>query len=308
MVGVVGIFMVGVLAHRLAGRRAAVAAAAIAAVYPPLVWTSSYALSEALFWPLGLIVAWSLDRAFDQRGSAIWAGTAGVIAGASILVRPGLLLVVPMAMGIAAVRRQWLAALAIGLGVALVVGPWTARNYLTHGRLIVVAAEGGVTFWTGNHPLATGDGDMAVNIAIKRDHERFRAAHPGLAEEAIEPLYYREALTWMATHPVEWVALEFRKMFYLIVPVGPSYTLHSTRYYAASVVSYLSVLALALAAWFSRGAWRGQSLGLAGLAASAVAGVLIFFAQERFRIPVIDPALVIVAGVGLAHLTLGSRR
>ena len=45
----------------------------------------------------------------------------------------------------------------MGLGMLIVVGPWTVRNYVHHGRLVFVASEGGVTFWTGNHPLAVGD-------------------------------------------------------------------------------------------------------------------------------------------------------
>jgi hypothetical protein len=31
-----------------------------------------------------------------------------------------------------------------------------------------------VTFWTGNHPLAVGDGDLAANPAIKIDNARYR--------------------------------------------------------------------------------------------------------------------------------------
>jgi hypothetical protein len=37
------------------------------------------------------------------------------------------------------------------------------------------------------------------------------------------------------------------------------------------------------------------------LALSAVIVCILFFPQERFRIPVIDPALIICAGVWYAH-------
>ena len=36
-----------------------------------------------------------------------------------------------------------------------------------YGRPVLIASEGGITFWTGNHPLSPGDGDMAANPAIK---------------------------------------------------------------------------------------------------------------------------------------------
>ena len=52
--------------------------------------------------------------------------------------------------------------------------PWTIRNIRVYGRFVLVASEGGVTFWTGNHPLAVGDGDLAANPAIKRAELEFR--------------------------------------------------------------------------------------------------------------------------------------
>lgn len=66
--GSAGVLLVGLLGWRLAGRRAGIAAAAIAACYPPLVWIGAYAFSEALFWPLGLLIAWLFDRK-RPRGS-----------------------------------------------------------------------------------------------------------------------------------------------------------------------------------------------------------------------------------------------
>ena len=48
-VGALGIWLMAAIAGRVAGDRAAVAAAAIAAVYPALVWMPSYVLSETLY-------------------------------------------------------------------------------------------------------------------------------------------------------------------------------------------------------------------------------------------------------------------
>ena len=90
-----------------------------------------------------------------------------------------------------------------------------------------------------------------------------------------------------------------RKAFYAVVPTGPSYALHSTRYRAASVVPYLLLLPFAAAG--SRWLWRGphRPTALILLACSAVLVCLVFFPQERFRIPVIDPTLIVCAS-GLA--------
>jgi len=45
-----------------------------------------------------------------------------------------------------------------------------------------------------------------------------------------------------------------------------------------------------------------RHIGLWLLAGSAVLVGLVFFPQERFRIPLIDPALVVLGGLGIAAL------
>ena len=180
----------------------------------------------------------------------------------------------------------------------LCVAPWTVRNHRVYGRWIAVASEGGVTFWTGNHPLARGDGDLAANPDIKRAELAFRGAHAELTPEQLEPLYYRDALEWIRTHPAAWLALLARKAFYTVVPLGPSYAVHSARYRVASVASYLLILTAAIA-----GVWRwpartmGAPVALWLMTAATIAAGLVFFPQERFRIPVIDPALIVTAAL-----------
>jgi CHASE2 domain-containing sensor protein len=84
-----------------------------------------------------------------------------------------------------------------------------------------------------------------------------------------------------------------------VVPIGPSYAVHSSRYVAASVISYALVLAAALAgartARRTGGRHAVEPLWL--MAASTILAGLIFFPQERFRLPVIDPALVVTAAL-----------
>jgi hypothetical protein len=221
---------------------------------------------------------------------------AGLLTGVAILVRPAMLLFLPLAAGWLLWKRRPAAAALFVLGALLVVTPWTVRNYRHYGRFVLVASEGGVTFWTGNHPLARGEGDLAANPDLKREQQALRSRYPSLSEEAMEPIYYREAFAWIRAHPIDWIALELRKAFYLVVPIGPSYTLHSTRYYLASVLSYAALLLLAIAGLVRLGRDRGRAPGLWLLVASAVAVGFVFFPQERFRIPVIDPALAVLAG------------
>ena len=320
--GAVGIWLIAAIAGRAAGPRAAMTAAAIAAIYPPLVWMPAYALSEALYSTLCLVIAWLLQNApTSPKRSAIRglrSAAAAVLTGVAILTRPAMVFVLPFAAAWMIARRHTGHAVMFVVIAALCVLPWTIRNRAVYGRWIAVASEGGITFWTGNHPLEVGEGDLAANPPLKRAELQFRATHPDLTPEQLEPLYYRDALAWIRREPGRWLVLMGRKLFYTIVPIGPSYALHSLKYFAASAVAYLLVLpAAAVGAWRWRTAPRGGGAprttgrgapAAAGrgdgspaalwlMAAATVAAGLVFFPQERFRIPVIDPALIVTASL-----------
>lgn len=305
--------ILGVLAWRAAGPLAGAVAAALAAVYPPLVWIPAYVLSEALYSVLALLSVLVLGLAIDRPAppkprrpgrATVVVALAGLAGGLAALTRPATIVFLAMAVVWIALRSNRALAAAFLVGAIVTIAPWTARNIGEHGRLVLIASEGGITFWTGNHLLARGDGDMAANPAIKQANLELRKRHPGLSPEELESIYYREALRSIGEHPVWWMGLVARKAFYLVVPVGPSYTLHSRRYQLASIVPYLIVLPLAVG-----GAWQlvrtGTPLSALWLmAGSAALTSLLFFPQERFRIPVIDPTLIVCAAAFVGRLRL----
>ena len=85
-----------------------------------------------------------------------------------------------------------------------------------------------------------------------------------------------------------------------MVPFGPSYAVHSPRYRVASVASYLLILPAAICGRVAVARARRAGTSPAPLwlmAAATVAAGLVFFPQERFRMPVIDPALIVTAAL-----------
>lgn len=304
LVGAVVVWLIGLIAGRAAGGRAAIVAAFVAAFYPPLVWMCAYVLSETLFSLVALGATLVLDaamqRARTRRAGGAGTVVAGVLAGAATLVRPVMLFFLPLVLVWILRRRRPALAIAFLIAALAIVLPWTARNYRVYDRFVLVASEGGVTFWTGNHPLARGEGDLASNPDLKRAELDFRERHPGLTAEQLEPLYYRDALAYIADHPGRWLMLLARKAFYTVVPLGASYTLHSWKYFTAAAASYLLLLPLALAG--VRRVWQRQQRPTALLlaAASALAASLVFFPQERFRIPVLDPTMIVCAAAFVA--------
>jgi 4-amino-4-deoxy-L-arabinose transferase-like glycosyltransferase len=312
------------LVRRVAGSRAGVTAAWLAALFPPLVWMPAYALSEQVYAVLAIGCAAALGALTDppsprlrgaspqspglrgatepdRRAAPPLLIVAGLLAGVAALTRPAMLLFLPFAAVLLLrrapeVRVGLVRAMLFGAATLAVIAPWTARNLAVYGRVVLIASEGGVTFWTGNHREAIGEGDLAANPHLKVRNLEFRAAHPGLSEEALEPLYYRAALDHIAADPLWWLGLEAKKLWYTFVPFGPSYRLHARSYFWTSAVSVLLILPAAAA-----GLWRAprgaRPAALLALAASSVVVGLVFFPQERFRLPVLDPALLACAAL-----------
>jgi hypothetical protein len=303
--GAVGVAVIGILAARIGGPAAGAIAAFGAALYPPLVWICAYALSEALYSVLALACALVLFGAAasprpGRRSLVVALVLGGALAGIAALVRPVMVLFVGLYAAWLVFRRVPAHAAAFALGAAIVIAPWTLRASERAHRFVLIATEGGVTFWTGNHPLASGEGDLAANPQLKSADIQLRSRHRNLDADALEPIYYREAFDHIRADPARWVAVMIRKLIYQWIPIGPSYRLHSTLYAATSIASYAVVLPLGLAGLIRLVHARRVPALLMLLAASQVLAGLIFLPQERYRIPVIDPVLLIFAAVWLA--------
>jgi 4-amino-4-deoxy-L-arabinose transferase-like glycosyltransferase len=316
VLGGIAVWMIGTIALSAAGGRAGVIAAWIAAFYPPLVWIPAYVFSESLFMPIAfgcaMLLAAARARAEAERsarGGGAMTVAAGLTAGVAILVRPAMLLFLPVVALWFILQKRWSLALAFCVAAAAVVAPWTLRNAREYARFVLVASEGGVTFWTGNHPLSTGEGDLAANPMLKQAEVEFRQSHPGLTAEQLEPLYYRDALSRIRSNFGWWIGLVGRKLWYTFVPAGPSYALHSTRYRLGSVIPYVLLAPFAFAGFTRLVRRGGAATPLLLLAVAVVVTGLIFFPQERFRTPVLDPTLIVCASVVLAEsaVSRGSR-
>jgi len=307
--GAAAILVLASLVRRVAGDRAGVAAAWLAALFPPLVWMPAYALSEQLASLLALGCAAWLGAVTDGPPAAREArgGTtraliaAGLAAGAGALTRPGQLFFLPLAALLliwrAPDRRVGLRRALLFTALALLaIAPWTLRNAIAYRQFVPIASSGGVNFWIGNHPEAIGDGDLAANPQLKLRNAEFRATHAGLSEEALERLYYRDAARAIAADPVRWLGLEGRKLWYTFVPFGPSYRLHAPRYFWTSAVSLLLLLPAAVYG-LARTPSGSRTAALLTLAAASVLAGLVFFPHERFRLPVMDPALIACAAL-----------
>jgi 4-amino-4-deoxy-L-arabinose transferase-like glycosyltransferase len=127
--------LIGVLALQLWGRRVALIAMALGAVYVPLILVGQSVMSEPLF---VLCMLGSLAAVLRR-----WAVVAGVLMGLAILGRANaLILLLPLAW---AVWRygSWRTVVALFVAAGLTVLPWTIRNAVELHHFVPVSTQFG---------------------------------------------------------------------------------------------------------------------------------------------------------------------
>ena len=171
------------IVRRSAGERAAIAAAATTALFPPIPYFGALVLTEVWTTFAVTVSVWILIRAIDSRSTTSFAA-AGVMLAVTALSRPVFVLL-PLAvvgMGIAAfpmagvARRpasfQW----AVLLGAfAIVMLPWLAYNYVALGRVTISPAGGvGRSVWESQWQ-ATWSGRLQNELTLVAEAEEDRA-------------------------------------------------------------------------------------------------------------------------------------
>ena len=153
--GPVTIALTWLLGRRLFNPTVGIVAAALVAIYP-LAWQFEVRLySEALAIPLTLVVLLLvLDRVPTPRRAAL----VGAVMGVSLLVRPTAVMLfagVLVAWWLAAGLRRGTAMTALAVVVAaLVVAPWTYRNYQEEGGFVPISVQDAAGFGVFNDVAA----------------------------------------------------------------------------------------------------------------------------------------------------------
>lgn len=202
----------------------------------------------------------------------------------------------------------WRPAALLLLGAALALAPSTARNAAVGRALVPVSANFGVNLWTGNHPGA--DGVSAVPVGLRWDDLQLRCRQAGRGSTvAASRQLAGEALAWIAAEPGRALALTAKRALVLLNGhegrnnIGPSFLAREfgvvtlARWWPGTwLLLPFALLGLA-AVRRADGAALLLALYLAGLAAS----VLPFFANARFRAPLL-PVAALFAAAAVADL------
>jgi 4-amino-4-deoxy-L-arabinose transferase-like glycosyltransferase len=165
------IALVGLLGRRLAGDRAGLIAAGIAAIYPTLIAADGALMSETLY---GLLMAASLLAAYwlYDDPSAVRGVVLGALIALTALTRGEALLLFPLLLApliwsragggrrAGGWSREGLRVAAVSLVAFLIVlAPWTARNWIVFNQPVAIATNSGTAVAGANCAVTYASGD-----------------------------------------------------------------------------------------------------------------------------------------------------
>ena len=186
LAGTLGVLVVYLLGRRLAGPRAGLVAAGLAAVYPPTLFYTSLLSGE----PLAILTVPGAVLAFlwaSDRGRSPWAwALPGLLLGLTAFLRPEYLALTALLAVLAIVlvgRRAgpWRGVAAGGLmalAFAVTIAPWTVIASSDVGRFVPVSTGGGKALFIGTY--LPGDGLHERSKAHL--YHRFRGIDPSPQE------------------------------------------------------------------------------------------------------------------------------
>lgn len=148
ILGTATVLLIFLIARRLWGRRVAIVAGSIAAIFPPLVLLNASLLSEQLFLVLVLATLLASLR-YREAHQLRWAALAGVLCGLCALTRSsGLLLFLAAALGVWHLRPRFsraavVAPAVVAVAAVLTVTPWMIRNTVVFHRFVGITTQSG---------------------------------------------------------------------------------------------------------------------------------------------------------------------
>ena len=301
-VGVGIVALIGLIALQLWGRREALVALALAAIYVPLITVGQAVMSEPLF---ALCMLASLACAL--RGKAYrWAVLAGVFAGLAILGRANaIILLAPLAI---AVWRGPGPPLALIVAAALTVAPWTIRNQLVLHHFVPVSTQlGSALAGTYNDDARLDRENPASWRSLKRVSE-YRALMAPIRrtnEAVLEQRLRTAALRYVRAHPGYVATVAWWTTRRMLDLGGMDWSIHTAstisvgrRWAIAGVVCFWVFAALALAGAFTRRARAAPLWVWAFPALMYLSVVFLVVETPRYR-TAIDPFVVLLAALAL---------
>jgi len=323
------------LAEKVGSRAVALVAAGISAVYIYFFYYAAALMTETFYF---IAILASLNLAVDlARGSGTWGRWIGLglAAGCAVLFRQTFLLFVPFLLlwiGWAQLRggegetrragdtesksggrRAWGVRLAIPAAViALLILPWTVRNYAAFHQLVLLNTNAGYVFFWANHPIHGTSFLLPQGAEAPNYHELIPPELLSLDEAALEKALMARGLGFVVDDPGRYVMLSLSRIkdHFIFWPKADSSMLSNiSRVGSFGLFLPFMIYGLILSLIH---VWRKRRTLAVDEQAAALVLLYLFiliysgmhiltWAGIRYRLPV-DTVLVVFAAIGLVDL------
>ncbi len=309
--------LVYLLARQFFVPRVSLLAGVLAALYWPLVYFAGDLLIVTLIVFLDVLALILLVK-WMRTGRTGLALAAGLVLGLSAIARPNILIllpVLPLAFYLferggasAGVSRRWLrGTLLVYAAAVCIVLPVVVRNYIVGQDIVPIASQAGVNFYIGNNPHS--DGRTAIVPGTRWDwwggyEDAIRMAETAkgrsLKPSEVSSYYFGQGFAFVFGSPDRSIPLLARKSGLFWAGGERSNNKYIYFFWHESGLGKIPL----------PGFWLVAPLGLAGavllwrrrrdfwllylFVASYMLGVIAFFVNARFRLPII-PVLIVFA-------------
>lgn len=264
-------------------------------------------LSENLFTPLFMASLWPLFRYIRTLGNNnTWLVVlSAVLMSLSSLTRPFTLLMVPLVLLFLAFRlegglRRVDVFAAWVVPFVLFIAPWTLRNYQVHQQFVLIATNGGSTFYGGNNDRVVDERSRlgAWLSTTELPHRDLIDAQPN--EVAHDKMEWKLGVDWVREHPLKFLVTIPFKLARLLLAMPDVEKLGKP----LRALAYLPYAGLFLVGFWV--CFRQKLLSPPWIAVHLTIGAtiitaMIFWGSARFRDANLG-LLAIYASVGLSFL------
>jgi 4-amino-4-deoxy-L-arabinose transferase-like glycosyltransferase len=311
--GTVGLTAVAARKWGISDRRV-MAASAIVACDPVLLWQSRFVMTETLG-------AFLTALAFVSLAQSRWRGAiaGGVCLGLAGLCRPsllpgaGLIILGSLAAGPVHRREQAARSLAIAVSMAAVLAPWAIRNALIFGEPVVTTTHGGYTLALANNApyyrdvLAGSPGRVWTGTDQWLWWDSVNRATAGMSEPQADRFFRATVVRLAIDQPATFLraCLDRLIRFWSVAPATAVYSPLVRWATAAWTVPLWIALILGLC---RRELWRWPQIA----APLAIAGLslvhTLYWTDIRMRAPIVPAIALVAASAMIPSWTTSARQ
>ncbi|MBN2070300.1 MAG: tetratricopeptide repeat protein [Candidatus Krumholzibacteriota bacterium] len=241
----------------------------------------------------------------------------GILLGAGALGRPNLffplILMLPLRFLISGTerKRSLRTSLLCVAGIIIMILPSAVYNAAQTGKFVPVTTHGGINFYIGNRPEATGiydppDGMRSDMRGLIEDAGRIaeRESNRGLSMAEVSDYWFGRSKEWILTDPVGFARLLARKFVLFWNGAEVSDIVEISAYREECWILRLLILPYSIISVFAFAGFcflfiggRNRSIPSIFLLA-ALASIMFFYINTRYRIPSV-PVLIVMAAFGV---------